>query len=103
MDPALGLRQISNHLPGWKRGMQWANPDLAAIVCTAPAPGTRGRYASTGDTPAPARGLAPSGPASPPARPLPRCLPRATHGLGAGRSGDSASTGSSRTSRGSRL
>lgn len=99
-DPALGLSQVSNHLPGWK--WERADADLPALADTAPAPGTRSRYASPGDTQAPARGLAPSGPASPPA-PLPRCLLQATHWLGAGRSGGSASTGSSRTSRGSRL
>lgn len=50
-----------------------ANPDLPANREAAPAPGTGCRYENAGDKQAPARGLAPSGPASPPG-PLPRCL-----------------------------
>lgn len=60
------------------------------------------RYADAGDKQAPERGLAPSGP-TPPPPPSPAAWVLATHWPGAGRSGDSASTGSSRVSRGSRL
>lgn len=60
------------------------------------------RYADARDKQAPARGLAPSGPA-PPLAPSPAAWVLATHWPGAGRSGGSATTGSSRASRGSRL